>query len=287
MGRLTHYRQRGSGTVETVLILSALIAGAFLFRDGLDAFTGKAAALAFGTPPQTLRMTFSGEIRGSVGLKQGLGGRLTDALVEAGIKSPLRGLFPASRALPLTAGAAGGPENRSPESLNAILDQFAVATAGRYQPTLTATYCNIFAWDATSALGAEIPHWVNRDTGAPYRYDTTLSYRENAGIAREMTANALYDWLEARAGTIGYREATEEEARAAATAGKPAVAVWKNPDPGRSGHIVVLRPHDPSLPGPVSGTYVAQAGLRNSNYMEIGKAFSGGKLSAVRYYIHE
>ncbi len=287
MGRLTRDRQRGSGTVETVLILSALIAGAFLFRDGLDTFTGKAAALAFGPPPQTLRMTFGGEVRGGDVLKQGLGGRLADALVETGIKSPLKGLFPASRALPYTAGAVGSPDDRSPERLDAILDQFNVATAGRYQPTLSATYCNIFAWDATRALGAEIPHWVSRDTGAPYAYDTALSYRENAARAREMTANALFDWLEARAGTIGYREATQEQAREAANAGRPAVAIWKNPDPGRSGHIVVLRPHDPDQPGSPSGTYVAQAGLRNSSYLEIGKAFGGGRLSAVRYYIHQ
>ena len=56
--------------------------------------------------------------------------------------------------------------NRSVALYNNVINQFAVQYNPRYTQvyvngTLTKTYCNIFVWDVTSAMGAPIPHWVD------------------------------------------------------------------------------------------------------------------------------
>ena len=51
--------------------------------------------------------------------------------------------------------------NRSMDNYQAVLNEFGVETNPRYLQRNGNTYCNIFVWDATKAMGAEIPHWVN------------------------------------------------------------------------------------------------------------------------------
>lgn len=276
----------GNSTVEAVLILSALVVAAFVFRDGLTLFTDRLTEAAGRPEGAPFRLTFGGVVRIEVSGGGSASGGILDWMLDSAVEGPLKLLFPASRAVPAVLNAANTQENRGPEALDAVLNALDVTRTSRYQPTLSATFCNIFAWDATTALGAEIPHWVDRVTGEAYRYDTALSYSENAERGRELNANALYDWLETRGTTVGYRAVDRETATLAANAGRPAVAIWQNPDTDRSGHIVVLRPYDPAYPGDSAGTYVAQAGLRNSNYMTLEKAF-GSKLNTVRYYIHD
>jgi hypothetical protein len=157
---------------------------------------------------------------------------------------------------PVRAPLQNAPGKRSPEALRAVLAQFDVVTAKRYLPTASATYCNIFAWDATSALGAEIPHWVG---------------------GRELNANATLGWLESSGPANGWREVDELEACGFASLGKPAVAIWRNPT-GKSGHVAVLLP-----PGP--GTRIAQAGATNLFDAPLAQGF--GKAKPIRFFAHE
>ncbi|NPV90054.1 MAG: hypothetical protein HPY50_04670 [Firmicutes bacterium] len=53
---------------------------------------------------------------------------------------------------------------RSPYAYDMIIDQFKVADNPRYKRRNGNTYCNIFAWDVTNAMGAEIPYWVDATT---------------------------------------------------------------------------------------------------------------------------
>jgi hypothetical protein len=138
--------------------------------------------------------------------------------------------------LPVFAKVTSCPNCRSAEQLAAVVQQFNVATDARYQPQGGTTFCNIFVWDVTRALAAEIPHWW---------------------VGHEMNANALYDWLSAHGGDYGWTACSADDASAAAAAGKPAVAVWKNPS-GGPGHIAVVIP----TPDGLSGVYIAQAGAR-------------------------
>ena len=75
---------------------------------------------------------------------------------------------------------------RSPGAYRAVLKYFNVADSAnlRYARTPTATYCNIFAHDATRALQASIPHWVRDE----HQRSPPVGWNE-------MNANATFDWL--------------------------------------------------------------------------------------------
>jgi len=79
---------------------------------------------------------------------------------------------------------------RSPALYDAVIDQFVVEKNPRYrrdQQGKGETYCNIFVWDVTRAMGAEIPHWVDQENNP-----TVL------GKGIELDANAVIQWLQNR-----------------------------------------------------------------------------------------
>ena len=167
--------------------------------------------------------------------------------------------------------------SRSGNNLNAVIDQFMVASNTRYKRTSSATYCNIFAWDVTSALNAEIPHWIKNNAPA----------EPGASGAHELTANATYNWLRDYGGGYGWYTVSAKQAQERANSGYPTVAVWKNPT-GKSGHIAVVRPEGSgyyysSSKGPV----IAQAGGSNYNRTNVSTGFGSSKMSAILYYTHD
>ena len=60
---------------------------------------------------------------------------------------------------------------RSPNAYNEVLAELDVANRKRYAPTDKSTWCNIYVWDATKAMGCEIPHYYDPNTGAPLTRD--------------------------------------------------------------------------------------------------------------------
>jgi hypothetical protein len=178
-----------------------------------------------------------------------------------------------------TPALTGDESNRSPETLKAIIGQFDVENAERYRPFRNGvTYCNIFLWDVTSALGCEIPHYIDDETGAP------RSYPDVSG-AWEMNANATADWLARDGAAYGWTEATAEQAQAAANAGRPAVTAWKN-TAGGSGHVQVVTPSEDGGFDAARGVTVAQAGAQVTEYTHITDTFKRADLPRVKYYIH-
>jgi hypothetical protein len=169
-----------------------------------------------------------------------------------------------------------GINNRNPNAYEQVINQFAVENNPRYSPkfsaenTITATYCNIFAWDVTRAMNAEIPHWVDSQ-GAP----------APIGKGRELSANGTVDWLHAYGEKYGWRKATEQEAQQKANNGSPVVATWKNPS-GQSGHIAMVLPK--SQPSNES-TKIAQAGAKNYNNAPLTKGFGTGK--SIEFWVHD
>jgi hypothetical protein len=171
--------------------------------------------------------------------------------------------------------------NRSPETLRRVIDQFDVENSERYRPYRRGgdTYCNIFVWDVTSALGAEIPHYVNAVSDAP-------EYYPNIKGARELGANATYDWLLENGRAYGWREVSPEEAQARANDGQPVVTAWKNPS-GASGHVQIVCPSQNGAYDKIRGVTVAQAGSVLSDYTYISSIFGNSKLAQVKYFAHE
>jgi hypothetical protein len=189
--------------------------------------------------------------------------------------------MPANAWLPANPEITGDRSCRSPLLLRSIISQFNVESCVRYAPHKYGndTYCNIFVWDVTSALGAEIPHYVDAETGRPRRYP------DIAG-AMELDANATCDWLQCYGSEYGWREVSASEAQEYANRGCPAVTAWKNTT-GGAGHVQIVCPSQNGAFNEARGVAIAQAGSRNFEYGYITSVYSGQNLHKVRYYVHE
>ncbi|MBZ4423253.1 peptidoglycan-binding protein [Myxococcus sp. RHSTA-1-4] len=167
----------------------------------------------------------------------------------------------------------GDPKNRNADTYNQVINQFGVGVNPRYTPRDSSgdgvkdTFCNIFLWDVTRAMGAEIPHWVdgNGNSVAP-------------GKGREMNANATVDWMNKHGARNGWRKVSAEEAQKMANAGHPTVALWKNPS--GIGHVGVIRPGEVTDRGPA----LAQAGGSNFNNKHVKDGFGS---RPVEYWVND
>jgi len=178
---------------------------------------------------------------------------------------------------PTTPAVTSSEEDRSPELYRAVIDQFSVETAERYRPFRNgSTYCNIFMWDVTVAMGAEIPHYTDPATGE------ALYYPDVRG-ARSMGAIATCEWLQKHGEDYGWRETDAETAQMHANEGKPAVT-----SAGSLGHVQVICPSADGGFDPIRGVTVAQAGSIVTNYRHISGIYSANALANnVRYWIHD
>jgi hypothetical protein len=139
----------------------------------------------------------------------------------------------------------------------------------RYAHRNGSTFCNIFAWDVTRAMGAEIPHWVNPSG------DPTPHLKGN-----ELNANALNSWLHAHGARYGWRQVTLAEGVDLANQGRPVVASWKNQ--GGIGHIAMIRP---GVATASEGPWMAQAGAKNRNYIRMYSVWK--KTTRVETWAHD
>ena len=190
------------------------------------------------------------------------------------------GVNPALRA---TAFVAADSSNRSAALSTRIIQQFSVQNNSRYIDP-NKTFCNIFAWDVTSAMGAEIPHWVDAND----RPAEPL-----AQGARELNVNSTVSWLEQKGASYGWKSTTAPNAQSFANSGRPVIAIWRNPT-GSYGHIAVVRPTSQAFDAN-QGPAIAQAGGFNgannteSTFVRTGFGVGGSgpaKLSDVRYYYY-
>jgi peptidoglycan hydrolase-like protein with peptidoglycan-binding domain len=167
----------------------------------------------------------------------------------------------------------GDPSRRNRATYDDVINQFAVGNNPRYTPRdssgdgIRDTFCNIFVWDVTRAMGAEIPHWVD-SKGNP----------TGVGKGRELSANGTVDWLHQNGNRHGWKKVSAQEAQRLANQGHPAVAVWKNP--GGIGHVAVVRPGEVTSKGPA----IAQAGARNFNSGHVKDSFGN---APVEYWVSD
>jgi len=155
--------------------------------------------------------------------------------------------------------------NRSPGLLIQVYQQFSVATNPRYTPRNGSTFCNIFVWDCTAAMGAEIPHWIAPDGSPVPQYKGT-----------ETNANGMVDWLARYGAGFGWKPSGLKDALVYAQSGKPVVCVWRNVN-GKPGHVAMMLP---TTPGP----RIAQAG--GTCFFDRTLASGFGQLP-VSLYVHD
>ncbi|MGI6175383.1 MAG: hypothetical protein ACOYJC_04300 [Christensenellales bacterium] len=199
-----------------------------------------------------------------------------DALIAPGTSGEI---MPYNAGIPVNPGVRSDEGDRSAELYRAVIDQFDVETNVRYQngrQGKNETYCNIFMWDVTLAMGAEIPHYTDPITGEPRRYPDTKG-------AYEMNASRIYDWLAAYGPSYGWHEATAEQAQMCANQGMPAVTIFKH---NGSTHAQVVCPSEDGAYDPQRGVTIAQAGAQRYAYAPISRIYGEASLPHVKYYVH-
>ena len=163
------------------------------------------------------------------------------------------------------------PGQRDPAIYSQLINQFAVGHNPRYLPGDGNTYCNIFAWDVSRAMGAELPHWVDSSGNIAVPF---------APNANEININGGVNWINDHGvPQLGWQRSNPQQAQDAANNGKTAVVMWKNTGSGH-GHIAVVRPG--SMNG---GPEIAQAGRHNFNDGHVVNGF--GNLSPLQYFWHD
>jgi len=192
--------------------------------------------------------------------------------------------------LPVTAPITNDTGHRSAYDYAKVINQFEVEESERYRPG-DDTYCNIFAWDVTRAMGAEIPHWVLKQDRGSSAVDKDGEFAVEISKRDELNVNATVKWLKEYGERNGWRRVDARMAQQMAAEGHPAVAVWANPRGGH-GHIAMVRPgsvpHETSR-GP-KGVAIAQAGgeplVLDATHLTQG--FNDPKLrKAVQYWYHD
>ncbi len=201
--------------------------------------------------------------------QQGAGERLNALQQQYNGENPAPGTTLGQQWKPNDPPLTGDSSLRDRSFYDAILNQFAVDKNGRYLPAGGKTYCNIFVWDATRAMGAEIPHWVDAN-GNPAGV--------GAAGAHELSANGVVNWLSQHGGRNGWRAVSAAEAQQWANAGKPSVVTFNNP--GGTGHVAMVRPGELTDRGPA----IAQAGGHNFNSGHVQDGFYN---KPVVYWVHD
>jgi peptidoglycan hydrolase-like protein with peptidoglycan-binding domain len=221
------------------------------------------------------------------------------------------------------------PSKRSPANYAAALDYLNVDNPKnyRYAPANNRTYCNIYAHDATRLMWASVPHWIRdasgpngwRELGANATYAWML--KNSRSIGWVPIDARMCDWIKEQANrqqSLPFQDSSipgqilsagsqissiphpipsllsqpSYIAQKFANLGLPTLIIWKNPNPGRSGHMAMVRPESSSLVGQVNrktGIFAprsAQAGSRNyrnepANWMTT-RPWSDG----VMFYVH-
>lgn len=187
--------------------------------------------------------------------------------------------FPYNASKSVTPLVTSNGQNRSASLYEKVIAQFRVESNPRYAVNKGGTgdtYCNIYLWDVTRAMGAEIPHYVD---------PSTLEAREWPDVsgAKELNANGIYNWLSKKGGDYGWKQVSPEEAQSLANAGHPVVTAWKNPS--GHGHVQVVVPSRDGAYDEARGVTVAQAGRRLFSYGSIKNVYSES-LNQVVYYAH-
>lgn len=205
---------------------------------------------------------------------------ISSLLPSQNIGSPNQSPLPVQANKPAFVRSTSQAGNRSAQALNNVIRQFHVESAERYRPYRNGnTYCNIFVWDVTRALGCEIPHYLDKESGQP-------RYYPNVAGAYELNANGVCNWLSQQGAQHGWQEITAPQAQYFANAGFPVVGAWHNSN-GGGGHVQMVCPSRGGVYDPVRGVTVAQAGKYNFNYAYSDATMSADKIAQARYYMHE
>lgn len=169
-----------------------------------------------------------------------------------------------------------------------------------YGPTTSDTYCNIYAYDAVTALGGYIPRvwWttaVEAQAIAAMEAGTEFNTDIEYGVSvREMNANSINAWFDRVGEHFGWRQATDmEEAQNAANNGNIVVLSAANVNARRSGHISMIMSErtqhqaDRGTDGDVTIPLTSQAGSSNHKHETGSSWWNNASHTNGNAWIHE
>jgi hypothetical protein len=134
-------------------------------------------------------------------------------------------------------------------------------------------------------MNAEIPFWVIKgDRDGTSAVDRKGKFVVGPEARKEMRVNDMAGWLDKHRGKHGWRRVDARMAQEKANEGVPAIVVWKNPNPKKSGHIAVIRP---GSVGDKRGVAISQAGNSVLNARHILKGFWSYQVKEVQYWYHD
>ena len=138
-------------------------------------------------------------------------------------------------------------------------------SANKFKYIRTNTYCNIYMWDVTKAMGVEIPHYMKQNSNTV-----------------ELNANMIAQWLNSSGERYGWKEVGFNEAIARANQGYPTVlAAYR---PGKIGHVAMV---SPNVSGDINTMYVAEAGGTNSDYAKVNLDWYERSGYIVKFYTND
>lgn len=164
-----------------------------------------------------------------------------------------------------------GPEyDVSAESILQIINWLDVEKGKRWQPTKSATFCNVYATDFAHACGAYLPRvWWTPDAEKLILSGKAVK-AEYGKTAAELSANSLFRWLAGpHSEWFGWKRTVSfTEAQNAVNLGSPAVVCARKKVDSSPGHISVVAPETPDLQAKRSNGEVelfvqSQAGAKN------------------------
>ena len=189
-----------------------------------------------------------------------------------------------TRAFPLT--EAPRPKyDGSTQSIAEILDWLDVEKSQRYRANIGQTFCNIYAYDYATMLGAYLPRVWWSTNALDSKDFSAITY---GSTVREMNVNALYIWFQQYGKHFGWQSVQMKDAQAHANNGKCVIALAANKNRSRSGHITVIVPETSThkanrvnnvLMIPVQ----SHAGTRNEKYMV--RNWQGSAHERVLYFV--
>lgn len=173
-------------------------------------------------------------------------------------------------------------------SQQAVVTTLNVEQSPRYDQTrdpadstkITATFCNVFAYDMVTAMGAYIPRVWWRDPAVALADPT---YDANPDNTFQLSANALYQWMLEWGPSFGWRSVeTPAAAQGEANLGKIVIilAGLGNPKPQDPGHVSVVMAESNALGREGRGDGIplqAQAGEVNFSNSSVLTADQDGR----------
>jgi len=163
---------------------------------------------------------------------------------------------------------SGMPATRKAED---VIEFLQVEKSSRYKPTASATFCNIYAYDYATLMGAYLPRvWWTTAALARLKNGEEVAPAYGQSVT-ELNANMLYQWFLTWGRDFGWRSVSANEAQEQANEGKCVIGVAAKLNKSQSGHIVAVAPEGEQgsalrVAGMVTTPLQSQAGRTNWRY---------------------